>query len=271
MSQNNNLPALIDKMEPEFNKALSGAIPSQRFTRIAKTAVMSNPQLMSADRTSLFSAITKAAQDQLVIDGREAALVMFGNKAQYMPMVAGLIKKMRQHPDFGSLTHGIIYENEFKTGAFRYVQGDNPELHHEPMVFGDRGEKIGAYAVLTTKQGDKFRAVMSADDILKRKAASRGGNSASSPWNGPFQEEMWVKTVIKKLYKIAPTSGDLMAALEGVFEEEVVDVAPVNEPETETPEPEVKETRAAAAVKAAAEEEIEEAEVIPADDDEIPM
>jgi hypothetical protein len=38
----------------------------------------------------------KLAQDGLLPDGREAAVVMFGNKAQAMPMIAGILKKVRQ-------------------------------------------------------------------------------------------------------------------------------------------------------------------------------
>lgn len=89
------LTTLIDKMEPEFSKTLPPDVPSKRFTRIARTAVNSNPDLANCDRTSLFSAITQAAQDGLVIDGKEAAIVIFKGKAQYMPMVQGLVKRMR--------------------------------------------------------------------------------------------------------------------------------------------------------------------------------
>lgn len=270
-----NLPALIDKMEPEFSKALAGAIPSARFTRIARTAVMSSPDIMAADRASLFGAITKAAQDQLVLDGREAAIVMYKDKAQYMPMVAGLVKKMRQHPEFDGLSTGIIYDNEFKSGAFKYIKGDHEELHHEPIIFGDRGEKIGAYAVLTTKSGQKFRAVMSKEEILKRKASSRGASSPHGPWV-KWEDEMWIKTVLKRLYAIAPNSGDVMGVLDGVFDDDlhqdVVESAP-----SVPQEPEKKQTRAAAAVKAQSSQQepeyddIPDAEIVPDEHYEPPM
>lgn len=207
------LPALIEKMEPEFRKALGNTVPSERFVRIAKTAVNSNPDLANADRISLLSAITQAAQDGLVIDGKEAAIVMFKGKAQYTPMVSGLVKKMRQHSDFASISHGIVYQREIDEGRFEYVKGDQEFLRHEPFALGEtKGDPVGAYAVLTTRDGEKFRAVLDKNAIEKRLA--KGNNS---PAKKEWQTEFWIKTVLKHLYKIAPNSGDEGGVLDGVF------------------------------------------------------
>lgn len=279
-----NLPALIEKMEPEFKKALGSTVPSERFVRIAKTAVNSNPELANAERTSLLSAITQAAQDGLVIDGKEAAIVMFKGKAQYMPMVQGLIKRMRKHSDFGSISHGIVYQKEIDEGRFEYVKGDNEFLRHEPFALGEnKGDPVGAYAVLTTKDGEKFRAVMDIEAINKR--LSKGNNS---PAKREWREEFIIKTVLKQLYKIAPNSGDETGVLDGVFgkEEEpdtlapTVNVTPDGEVDADgvVKEDNPKTTRAAAAVM----QQVEDAQVdygapddyTPPqynDDDEIPM
>jgi len=268
----NNLPQLIEKMQPEFGKALGNSVPSARFTRIAVTAVKSTPELAQLDRASLFKAIMQSAQDGLVIDGKEAAIIPFKGKAQYIPMVAGLVKKMRQHSDFANLSHGIIYQGELESGAFEYIKGDEERLTHKPMLFGDRGEAIGAYAIVTTKDDQKFRAVLTKADIEKRKNAGRAGGNG--PW-GSWSEEMWIKTAIKAVYKIAPNSGDEAGVLDQVFErdDEPLDVSPDPAPEPETGK---KQTKAAAAVKAAAapdpEPEIEDAEVLPElEDDDLPM
>lgn len=272
-----NLPQLVEKMEPEFQKALGGAVPSERFTRIAVTAIKSNPELSNLDRASLFKGIMQAAQDGLVIDGKEAAIIPFKGKAQYIPMVAGLVKKMRQHTDFANLSHGIIYKGEVESGAFVYVKGDEERLEHTPMLWGDRGEKVGAYAIVTTKEGQKFRAVLTRDEIEKRRNAGRAGSNG--PW-GSWDDEMWIKTAIKAVYKIAPNSGDQGGVLEDVFgrdDEEPVDVTPVTP--KEQPKEEKTQTRAARAVKEAAPEEsdIEDADykdVTPPpdiEDEELPM
>ena len=264
----NNLPALIDKMEPEFARALGNAVPSARFTRIARSAVMGSPDLAALDRPSLFKAIMQAAQDGLVLDGKEAAVIPFKGKAQYIPMVAGLVKKMRQHGGFANLSHGIIYKGEVDSGAFEYMMGDNEYLHHKPTLWGDRGEPVGAYAIVTTKEGQKFRAVLTKEQILKRRDAGRAGSGG--PW-GSWAEEMWIKTAIKAVYKIAPNSGDESGVLDQVFAADDGDDEPVVTADAPPAKP---VNRAAAAVKAAqaAPDPVEDAEVVPpAYNDEPPL
>lgn len=275
---NNGLPAIIDRMSGEFAKALPDTVPADRFVRCVKSTLNANPDLQNLERTSLLASIMKAAQDGLVVDGKEAAIVPFKGKATYIPMVQGLVKKIRQHSKFANLSYGIIYQNEVDTGRFEYVKGDNEYLKHDPIIFGDRGPAIGAYAIVTTDDGTKFRAVLRKDQIEKRLAKGMQGG-AKVEW----QEEFWLKTAIKAVYKIAPNSGDEAGYLDGVFRADEVghdadgvvnDPAPVQEPAKP-------QTRAAAAVKAAApkpEPEIVDAEVIPDDytppeygEDEMPM
>jgi recombination protein RecT len=273
-----SLPAVIEAMEPEFAKALGSTIPSARFVRVAKSAINGNPDIANAERTSLLASIMAAAQDGLVIDGKEAAIVLFKGKAQYIPMVAGLVKKMRQHSDFGSLSHGIVYQREIDEGRFQYVKGDDEFLKHDPILFDkDKGDAVGAYAVLTTKSGDKFRAVLDRDAIEKRLA--KGNNSSAKR---EWRDEFWIKTVLRHLYKIAPNSGDEGGVLDKVFADNEPEPMPVetphdadgvviDKPAKVADKP--KTTRAAAAVMA----QVEDAEVIPEDyvppqyDDEIPL
>lgn len=279
MNQTASLPALVERMEPEFAKALGNTVPSARFTRIAVTAIKSNPELSQLERASLFKAIMQSAQDGLVLDGKEAAVIPFKGKAQYIPMVAGLIKKMRQHTDFANLSHGIIYKGEVESGAFQYVKGDEESLTHRPMLWGDRGEPVGAYAIVTTKDGQKFRAVLTKAEIEKRKNAGRAGGAG--PWSS-WTEEMWIKTAIKAVYKIAPNSGDQSGVLDRVFAHDDGDTVEHDAmPLVSDEKP--RETRAAAAVKAAAapqpdpeprpEPEIEDAEIVnyQVEDEEPPL
>jgi len=271
---NNGLPAIIDRMAGEFAKALPTTVPAERFVRCVKSTLNANPDLQGLERTSLLASIMKAAQDGLVVDGKEAAIVPFKGKATYIPMVAGLVKKIRQHSKFANLSYGIIYQKEVDTGRFEYVKGDSEYLKHDPIIFGDRGEPIGAYAIVTTEDGTKFRAVLRKDQIEKRLAKGMQGG-AKVEW----RDEFWLKTAIKAVYKIAPNSGDEAGYLDGVFR---ADDEPDEDGVIHTPQPEPAKptTRAAAAVKAAAPKpEIVDAEIVPDDepppmqydDDEMPM
>lgn len=269
------LPAIVEKMAPEIQKSLGAQLPAERFIRALKTTLSSNPNIENLDRHSVLKAVMRAAEDGLPIDGVHAAIVPKGKQAVYIPMVAGVIKKMRQHTGFAELSHGIIYLNEVEQGRFIYTKGDSEHLEHNPIMFDDRGEPIGAYAVMTTKDGEKFRAVLTKEQIEKRLAV--GANSgAKREW----KEEFWIKTVIHALAKIAPNSSDEMGYMDGVFQSDTpahetphdADGVVTPDPVDDTPEP--KQTKAAAAVMGQV-DDIEDAEIMPDvapyDDENIPL
>ncbi len=225
----NKAPTIADtvnKMAPEFARALPKHIPSDRFTRIAVSAINSNPDLLSPeiDRRSLYAAVMKAAQDGLVIDGREAALVTFkgkdGVKAQYMPMISGVLKKMRNSGEIANVSTGLVYRNEYDQGRFKYTKGDTESLAHDPILFEEKGALIGVYAVVTLKDGSKVREFMDIAQINKVKAVSRSANSEFGPWKKWF-EEMAQKSVLRKVSKLCPMSSDLDAVFKN--DDETVD------------------------------------------------
>lgn len=256
----------VRKMEPEFKLALPQHIPSEKFTRIAITALNGNPDLMkdTVDRRSVLKAITLAAQDGLVIDNREAALVLFGNVATYMPMVAGIIKKMRNTGEVANISTGIVYHEEWKQGKFEYIKGDTESLRHEPILFEEKGEMIGAYAVVTLTDGSKVRAFMDKPQIEKVRMVSKSGNKEGKPigiW-AKWYEEMATKTVLRKVAKLCPQSTDLDRAFQDLDDRD----EPAHDPQTGEIKPVVTRTgsRAANAVKDAAQNEtlIPDAEII---------
>lgn len=275
---NTGLVQVIEKMEGQFEVALKGSanpIPADRFIRCLRTTINSNPDLQSLERQSVMTAIMKAAQDGLVIDGKESAILPFKGKATYVPMAEGLKKLMRKHSNFADLDYDIVYQKEVDTGRFKYVKGNEKDFRHEPIMFGEKGDPVGAYAYVKTRDGDIFLAVMDKDDIEKRLA-----KGMQSQMKKEFWKEFWHKTVIRALYKKAPNSGDEAGYLDGVFradeepDEDGVIHAPIAEPVKPT-------TRAAAAVKAAApktevmDAEIVHDEYVPPDygddDDTLPM
>lgn len=190
----------LNKMEPEFKRALPDHIQPERFQRIAITAINRNPALLGADRKSLLEACLLAAQDGLLPDGREAALVIFGKTVQYMPMVAGIRKKVYQSGEIQSLVARVARQND----VFQVIYGDDEKIVHEPALF-NAGDMIAVYAIATYRDGSKAREVMTIDDVNRIRAISRSGNSG--PWKDHY-EEMAKKTVIRRLSKSLPLSAD---------------------------------------------------------------
>jgi recombination protein RecT len=197
----------LTKLEAEFSMALPPQIPVQKFVRTTMTAVQMNPDLLTVDRRSLLASCMKAAQDGLLVDGREAALVIFGGKAQYMPMIGGILKKLRNSGELASISANVAYEND----EFRYELGDEERIIHRPNLNGDRGKPIAAYAIARTKDGAVYREVMSVGEIEQVRNVSRAkGNGPWVTWWG----EMARKTVTRRLCKRLPSSADLDALLE---------------------------------------------------------
>lgn len=203
-----DLKSEVKKMEDQFRLALPPHVTPEKFVRVVMTAIQVNPDLAKADRQSVLAACMRAAQDGLLPDGKEAALVTFRSNgtsmATYIPMVMGILKKVRNSGELASISSQLVYEKD----AFRFWADDKGEhLEHEPDVFSsDRGRLRGVYAMAVTKDGAVYIEVMSHDQVMAVKASSKAQNG---PWSGSFEHEMWRKTAIRRLSKRLPMSSDL--------------------------------------------------------------
>lgn len=220
----------IAKMEGEFAKALPGHITPARFVRTAQTALsmtrnienVTNPQ-------SLYAAVTNAAADGLILDGREAALVVdYQGNASYRPMMRGLLKLAHNSGQIKSLVVEVVREND----EFDYT----PTHPDEPIVHAidlrkPRGEVYAVYAVARLMTGGIVFDVMTVEDINRIRDRSdayrafKAGKIKSTPWSTDWSE-MARKTVFRRLSKYLPASTDrdsLHAAAERIDEEYTFD------------------------------------------------
>jgi len=191
----------LERMRPEIQKVLPEHVTSEKFERTTLTAIQRNPDLLNAERRSLFGACLDAATDGLMPDGREGAIVTFKGKAQWMPMVAGILKKVRQSGEIKSLSAHVVHEND----EFDYMLGDDEKIYHKPAMT-DRGKIVAAYAIAELRDGFRVREVMTVEDIERVRKVGRSGNSG--PWS-QWYGEMARKTVIRRLSKRLPMSTDL--------------------------------------------------------------
>lgn len=207
----------LDQMAGEFAMALPQHIPVDRFKRVVLTAVNQDPDLLIADRRSFFGACMRAAQDGLYPDKREGALVIFNNKitdpvtkkeswvkfVQWMPMVYGIIKKMRNSGQISSIVAHEVYEKD----SFKYRLGDEETIEHEPYLgTGEPGPMIAVYAIARLKDGAVQREVMTRAQVERVRASSKAKNGG--PWVSWF-EEMARKTVVRRLSKYLPMSTEI--------------------------------------------------------------
>ena len=193
----------LEQMAPQFKAALPAHITVEKFSRVAMTAIQNNPDLQNADRASLFGSIVRLAQDGLLPDGREAAIVMFGGKAQAMPMIAGVLKKIRQSGDVAKVSAQVVHELDEFVWSLGF---DEDVTHNPPPLDKPRGKVIGAYATAVLKDGSRLLEVMSLEEINQVRNVSRAkGNGPWVQWFG----EMARKTVMRRLSKRLPMSTDI--------------------------------------------------------------
>lgn len=234
-------PTFLERLEantPQIAAVLPAHITADKFKRIVVSAVTQNPDLLKADQRSLFNACVKCASDGLVPDGREAALVVFNTKqrfkdeagrwqerwlqmAQYMPMVRGIIKLARQSGDIKQIGAHCVYEEEVKQGRFKLTYGDGEQMHHEPILYGDRGPMVLVYAAVTFTDGSVQREFLNMQDIAKIRAVSRSKDKDGNPY-GPWKdwfEEMAKKSAIRRVAKYLHLSADVQRAIDRDEEE----------------------------------------------------
>jgi recombination protein RecT len=221
----------LDDYTPNLQDALPADIPVERFKRVLVTAVSTNPELLYADRRSLFNSAMRCAVDGLLPDGRQAALVVFRtdvrtrdpatgidhirkiDAATYMPMVAGIRERMRKSGEVAS----AVAEAVFEADHFRYRLGDDAHIEHEPPALGTpRGQVIGAYAIIRLRNGEVIRDVLDRGMIEAARNVSRAKNS---PMWTQFYWEAAKKTALRRAAKQAPFSSELRRVLERDDEE----------------------------------------------------
>jgi recombination protein RecT len=193
---------MVANMQVEFAKVLPDHVTPEKFVRTVNTAIMNAPDLANKDKRSLMNACMQCAADGLLPNGKEAALVAFGNKVTYSPMIAGIMKLIRNSGEINSLASAVVYEND----KFEYYTDETGEKFlHKPMIIGERGKRVGVYAQAITKTDGRYFEFMTTSQIADIKGCVRG---KSGPWFGPFEDEMWRKTVVRKLAKRLPMSTD---------------------------------------------------------------
>lgn len=220
----------------EFKQQIALALPegtsADRFLRATVTALMANPDLAGqASHDSIFTALLRSAQDNLVPDGKEAALVVYSGKAQYLPMVGGLRKIAGEHG--WALVTAVVKEAD----VFEYELGLDPKLRHVPARPGvDRGPTIAAYCVASHPNGHRLVEVMLIDELEQIRATSK--KPTSGPWKD-WTDRMYEKTVGKRAFAKLPL-GELDARVLRILEAAATEPAEASRliygtPLTETP------------------------------------
>lgn len=233
----------LTALTPEFAKSLPPGMTPERFGRVALTAIQNAPALLRCEPQSLWNACMKAAQDGLLPDGREGAMIPRGNTVSWQPMVFGIITKAKRRGSVANLVSNIVYEGE----PFEVLLGDDDRIvHRRDIARVKRGKEIAVYAIATLKDGSKEREVMTWDEIQAVRKMSSTPNAG--PWVSA-EGEMARKTVLRRLSKRLPAldddDDDLRQAVERVDELYPFGKPAPSAPATSPPAPVIEGTVAA--------------------------
>jgi recombination protein RecT len=207
-------------MSPAMQQRLAMALPrhvdEKRLVQLYLGECKRIPGLMECTGDSLAGALMECANLGLDIGVRGHAWVLPYWSKQARSKVATLIVGYKGMLDLAWRSDKIkgAYAHEVKTGdEFEYQFGSDQFIRHIPEEEGQRGEITHAYAGVETIHGGKILDVMPIAAIEKVRERSRSGAENKGPWKTDYPA-MCVKTVVRRMLKLAPCSVELSTAIE---------------------------------------------------------
>ena len=238
-----NTPAIIEKAKavmPTDKQFLSANPYEMSFKQeygFAIMAIQNNPYLLNCTPDSIKSAVISVALTGISLNPalKYAYLVPRNTKNGLMCVMdisyIGMIKILTDAGAVKSVDAEVVYEND----PFIWSKGSTPKLDHSPDLLKERGKPVGAYAIAYFRDGGFQFEVMAKVDIEKVRATSESWKKEDtrqySLWE-TWTDEMWKKTVLKRLFKILPKtkfSEQLIATLSKDHENEMADIDNKNE------------------------------------------
>lgn len=219
---------LLDQKK-QIEAALPKHLTSDRMLRIIMTEIRKNPEIGNCTPQSLIGSIMQCSQLGLEPGSAlgHAYLIPFNRKikagdafktikeCQFMIGYRGMIDLSRRSGQVLSLGVRTVYSNDH----FEYAYGLNEKCDHIP-VQGDRGEFVGAYAVVRLRDDSYYFEFMTKADIDKIRDKSisystwvKFGKKGASPIWVEHYDEMAKKTVVRHVFKYLPISIEIQSAV----------------------------------------------------------
>lgn len=215
----NQFAKLMDQRLQNKRENLAAMLPRHmdvdRFIDVARTAIVrKGDELRACDPDSVYLALRQCAAAGLLPDGDESAIIRYGEKAQWTPMIKGVIRQILRSPSVRSVITGVVRRGD----DFEIVQGMDPDLRHrptgEPPSEDDYDPTVqAAYAIVKFDDGrDPVVEEMKRPEIEKARKSSRAPDSPA--WKR-WYDEMARKSVLHRASKyvdLAPEARRLKRA-----------------------------------------------------------
>lgn len=199
---------MLMRNKDQIAMALPKHVTAERIIRVVVTSLRKTPALMQCETASLVSCIFQAAQLGLEVDNGlgHAYLIPFGKQCTLIVGFKGMVDLARRSGQVSTIKAVAVHQGDH----FEYEEGLTPNLVHKPKLDNHKAPITHVYAVCVLRDGSRQFEVMSLGQVSDIRAKSRSGRSG--PWVDHF-EEMAKKTVIRRLFKMLPTSVELQRAI----------------------------------------------------------
>lgn len=212
-----SLTAQLDSIEEALPKGFNKA----RFVQNAVALLNDNADLAKYGRGQLMLGLMKGATLGLDFFSKEAYLVPYGNKLQYQTSYTGSVKLAKKYsirPIKDIYAKIVREDDEFE----ELIEHGEQTINFKPKAFNN-GKVIGAFAVCLFKDGGIQYDTMSLSELENTRKHSKASNSPA--WKD-FTEEMYKKTVLKRLCKHIEIDFENVEQLRVYDEETAVETDP---------------------------------------------
>lgn len=188
-------------------KLVPSGVDPGRLTQSFLAHIYQSAALMECSPVSIVESYLDCARLGLWPGPRKhMAIVSYKRVAKAIPMYQGLIALAKRGGTIHKIESRIVRAND----RFGLTLGLAPDLQHEPLLDGDRGNPIGAYAVAFFFRGAPQFVYMDRDEINAIRDGIKGGWQRG-PWS-THPGEQWKKTTIRRLCKVIGTDETLAHA-----------------------------------------------------------
>lgn len=207
-----NSDAVEAVLEP-YRLSIANSLPNggnpSRIIQAAVFQITTNPALAGCTAKSVIGCVLNAS-----LLGMNAALqhcyfIPYGDQATFQLSYKGLVALARRSGQVLDIYAAVVRKND----QFAVTLGTDRRITHTPDLTDGSEDFTAAYAVIKYANGGTEFAVMTADQIEKRRMKSKTQRGAPSGVWADWKEEMWKKTVLRNLLKTAPLSDEQAAAI----------------------------------------------------------
>ncbi len=201
---------LLERMQPELQRALPAHIGAERFGRLVLTELRRTPQLYECSPESLLAAMMLAAQLGLEPGPLgHVYLVPFRGQVEVIVGYRGYIDLAFRTGQLRECVARTVYSGE-RWSYWTSETGDH--YRHDPLPPGERGDPMLWYARARLRTGGAIVQVVYPEDVEAARLRSASGAKGVGPWADHY-DAMARKTAVRRLAPFLPQSPVLAEAI----------------------------------------------------------